>query len=49
VERLQEGFTDLRDGVTAAAGGDIAGIAGLSTATDEIRSAGAAFQDACGS
>jgi hypothetical protein len=49
VERLHGGFADLRDGVTAAAGGDVSGLAGLGTATDEIRSAGTAFQEACGS
>ncbi|MDJ1112848.1 hypothetical protein [Microbacterium dauci] len=48
VARLHEGFTDLRDGVTAAADGDISGLAGLGNATDEIRSASTAFQDSCG-
>jgi hypothetical protein len=49
VERLHAGFADLRDGVAAAAGGEISGLAGLGKATDEIRSAGTAFHEACGS
>ena len=47
VTKLHDGFATLSDAVDAAASGDITGVAGLATATEDIRAAGAEFARLC--